>query len=276
MSHISIEQLLAAHPAAHKLLTDVLTDPHSTVTGDELVDEVFDVLVADAFQLIGERLRPESLSPAQAELLIRELSVFARYNSPFLHRAAKAVEGACLELAHEFERNRLEEGGERGKLPSHFILYSSAVGAELGLLVNGHLPERETETLIVLHDLLVASDCPSTICGGYYATEGVAIDETIMLRRITSRYAEAAIGKHLADLPRLTYYFELHLDEAHEAAEGDVSVEQGHIDGIARFIRQSDLFGLELPRVADGFLQILAGMFNWWDSLTQRVWEGAQ
>ncbi len=39
-----------------------------------------------------------------------------------------------------------EEGGERGQLPAHYILYTRALLADLGLLVNGHVPADETAT----------------------------------------------------------------------------------------------------------------------------------
>ena len=77
-------------------------------------------------------------------------------------------------------------------------------------------------------------------------------------------------------LPRLDYYYFLHLDEDHEAASVDgLSVEAAHIEGIARFIRESELFNLNLPQIRDGFLQIMEGMAHWWTELTSRSQEMA-
>lgn len=105
-------------------------------------------------------------------MYIEELSVFARYNAQFLKRAATTVEGFCPELAHELRRNHLEEGGERGKVPAHYVLYSNALLSDLGLLVNGHVPAPETHLLITLHQAMIDSHMPSSIAGSYYATRG--------------------------------------------------------------------------------------------------------
>jgi hypothetical protein len=78
-------------------------------------------------------------------------------------------------------------------------------------------------------------------------------------------------GRSGADLPNLGYYYDLHLDDEHEAASGGVSVETSHADGIGKFIRQSDIFNLKLPEICDGFLQIMEGMANWWTVLVVRA-----
>ncbi|MGH3692395.1 MAG: DUF3865 domain-containing protein [Pseudonocardiaceae bacterium] len=240
-------------------------------SGDSLVDDHLVPMIDWVFERITEEVSPQTLTAAQAELFIKELSVFARYNSQFLHRAATSVEGACFELAHEFRRNHLEEGGERGKIPAHYVLYSTALLSDLGLLVNGHVPAQETQTLLLLHDLLVTSHSPSTICGGYYATEGVAINETVLLKEITDRYGELMIGASGSALKKLDFYYSLHLDEEHEAASVDgLSVEAAHIEGIAKFIRQNRTFNLDLPQMCDGFLQIMGGMAQWWTELSLR------
>ncbi|MEV4124203.1 hypothetical protein [Nocardia sp. NPDC049707] len=99
----------------------------------------------------------------------------------------------------------------------------------------------------------------------------MAIDETVLLRAITDRYAALTVGAD-TELPHLDYYYSLHLDEGHEAAavEG-LSVEAAHIEGIARFIREYELFGLDLPQIVDGWLQILEGMSAWWSQLATRA-----
>jgi len=209
-----------------------------------------------------------TLSARAARHYILELSVFARFNSQFLRRAATSVEGFVFELAHELRRNHLEEGGERGKLPAHYVVYSSALLKDLDLMVNGHVPSSPTQMLVFLHHVLVDSHCPSTICGAYYATEGVAIDETRLLQQITNRYGDLTLGKVGAELPHLHYYYALHLDQEHEAASHGVSVEQGHMEGIARFIRDYRTYNLELPQICDGFLQMLEAMAAWWTLLS--------
>ncbi len=268
-----VDAYLQQHPETRAVIGRILRGRASDISGDMLVDEHLNPMIEWVFARIEAEVSPQTLTPIQALLFIQELSVFARYNAQFLRRAAESVEGACYELAQELRRNHLEEGGERGKLPAHYVLYSSALLTDLDILVNGRVPLPETETLLVLHDILVYSHCPSTICGGYYATEGVAISETLLLRAITSRYGQLVFGKGGADLPALHYYYSLHLDAEHEAATEGTAVELGHMEGIARFIRQSDAFHLELPRICDGFLQILEGMAHWWTALTLRCKE---
>ncbi|WP_036567926.1 DUF3865 domain-containing protein [Nocardia sp. BMG51109] len=273
MSVSKVQSYLDQHPATHTVISKVLRNGAADISGDELVDKHLVPVMDNVFAQITEEVSPETLTRDQAALYIRELSVFARYNADFLRRAADAVQGGCMELAHEFRRNHLEEGGERGKVPAHYTLYSGALLTDLGLLVNGHVPAPETVTLVSLHDWLVDGSSVSRICGGYYATEGVAINETVLLRSITDRYGRLAVGKASGQLPQLDYYYySLHLDEGHEAAtvEG-LSVEAAHIEGIARFIREYQLFGLDLPQIVDGWLQILDGMAHWWSGLTARA-----
>ncbi|WP_067904803.1 DUF3865 domain-containing protein [Nocardia vaccinii] len=265
-----VQGYLEHNPGTKAAITSVLLNTPE-VSGNDLVDKHMVPMVAALFEQITAEVSPAGLSKDQAALYIRELSVFARYNSDFLRQAADTVQGGCMELAHEFRRNHLEEGGERGKVPAHYTLYSGALLADLGLLVNGHLPAPETLTLVSLHDWLVIGSSVSRICGGYYATEGVAIDETELLRKITDRYAALTVGGG-TELPHLDYYYSLHLDESHEAAAVDgMSVEAAHIEGIARFIREYQLFGLDLSQILDGWLQILEGMTAWWSQLATRA-----
>ncbi|WP_159848636.1 DUF3865 domain-containing protein [Nocardia sp. CY41] len=270
MSTSKVHSYLDGHPETKAAITSILLN-QPAVSGDDLVDKHMAPMVAALFEQITAEVSPETLSKTQAAFYIQELSVFARYNSDFLRQAADTVQGGCMELAHEFRRNHLEEGGERGKVPAHYTLYSGALLADLGLLVNGHIPAPETATLVSLHDWLVIGSSVSRICGGYYATEGVAIDETELLRKITDRYAALTVGAE-ATTPNLDYYYSLHLDEGHEAAavEG-LSVEAAHIEGIARFIREYRTFGLDLPQIVDGWLQILEGMTFWWSQLATRA-----
>jgi hypothetical protein len=269
-----VHRYLDEAPSTRAAIEAVLLDRGDAPDGAALLDEYIDPMIEWVFARITEEVDAESLTQEQAHLFIVELSVFARFNSLFLYRAAASVEGGCFELAHELRRNHLEEGGERGKLPAHYVLYSGALLSDLGILVNGWVPAPETQTLLLLHDLLVSSHSPSTICGAYYATEGVAIAETILLRSITDRYGQLAGGRTGADLPRLQYYFDLHLNEAHEGASRGVSVEASHADGIGNFIRQSEVFNLKLPEICDGFLQIMEAMANWWTVLARRAREG--
>ena len=72
---------------------------------------------------------------------------------------------------------------------------------------------------------------------------GVAVAETEILRDITDRYGELTIQASGSDLTALDYYHRLHLDDDHEAA---------HIEGLARFIRTSDLYGIDLREALEG------------------------
>lgn len=243
-------------------------------SGDDLVDKHLTPMIAWVYGNIANQVAPSKLTEAQARMYIEELSVFARYNAQFLKAAATGVEGFCPEVAHELRRNHLEEGGERGKVPAHYVLYSNALLADLGLLVNGHVPAPETAQLVDAHQWMVGSHMPSLIAGSYYATEAVAIAETEILRDITNRYGELTIQCSGSELKNLHYYYDLHLDERHEATQVDgLSVEAAHIEGLARFIKQSELFHIDLPQAVDGFLQILEAMTHWWTQLAHRARE---
>jgi len=63
--------------------------------------------------------------------------------------------------------------------------------------------------------------------------------------------------------------------QSNGVALNGLSVEAAHIEGIARFIRESELFKLSLPQVRDGFLRIMEGMAHWWAWLTSRSQEVA-
>jgi hypothetical protein len=265
-----VETYLDAHPETRHYL-------HSTLmgklrSGDDLVDKHLAPMIDAVYRQIRDLVDPGTLTQAQARMYIEELAVFARYNAQFLKLAADTVAGFSPELAHELRRNYLEEGGERGKVPAHYVLYTNALLSDLGLLVNGHVPAPETATLVLLHQVLVNSHMPSIIAGGYYATEGVAIAETEILRDITNRYGQLTSGTSGKDLKALTYYYDLHLDEDHEAAQvGGLSVEAAHIEGLAQFIRKSELYGFDLPQATEGFLQIFNGMTHWWTQLAYRA-----
>ncbi len=228
-----VETYLDAHPETRHYL-------HSTLmgklrSGDDLVDKHLAPMIDAVYRQIRDLVDPGTLTQAQARMYIEEL-------------------------------------GERGKVPAHYILYTNALLSDLGLLVNGHVPAPETATLVLLHQVLVNSHMPGIIAGGYYATEGVAIAETEILRDITNRYGQLTSGTSGKDLKALTYYYDLHLDEDHEAAQvGGLSVEAAHIEGLAQFIRKSELYGLDLPQATEGFLQIFNGMTHWWTQLAYRA-----
>jgi hypothetical protein len=52
---------------------------------------------------------------------------------------------------------------------------------------------------------------------------------------------------------------------------GGLSVEAAHIEGLAQFIRKSDLYGFDLPQAVEGFLQIFNAMTHWWTQLAYRA-----
>ena len=137
-----VETYLDAHPETRHYL-------HSTLmgklrSGDDLVDKHLAPMIDNVYRPIRDLVDPGTLTQAQARMYIEELAVFARYNAQFLKLAADTVAGFSPELAHELRRNYLEEGGERGKVPAHYILYTNALLSDLGLLVNGHVPANET------------------------------------------------------------------------------------------------------------------------------------
>jgi hypothetical protein len=265
-----VEQHLDANPETRHFLYSTLLG--KTRSGDDLVERHLVPMIDRVYQHIRALVDPATLNAAQARMYIQELAVFARYNAQFLKLAADTVAGYSPELAHELRRNYLEEGGERGKVPAHYILYSNALLSDLGLLVNGHVPTDETAKLVLLHQVMVNSHMPSIIAGGYYATEGVAIAETEILRDITDRYGELTSDTSGPQLPALDYYYRLHLDDDHEASQVDgMSVEAAHIEGLAQFIRKSDLYGFDLPQALEGFLQIFGAMTHWWTQLADRA-----
>ncbi|MFF4205630.1 DUF3865 domain-containing protein [Streptomyces sp. NPDC001668] len=267
-----VQAYLKANPetriAVARTLQGDLTD------GTVLVDRHLKPMIDTVYAQIRDRVEPEKLTAAQAAMFIAELSVFARYNAAYLRQAAASVESYCPALAHELYRNFLEEGGEPGKVPAHYVLYSTALLSDLDLLVTGHVPAPETLMLLALHERMVNSHQPSAIAGGYYATEGVAIAETVLLRDITDRYGEVTIGRTGSQLESLDNYYRLHLDDGHDAAQvAGLSVEAAHIEGLAAFIRKSELFHLDLPQALTGFLEILRGMAQWWVQLAHRSQE---
>ncbi|ODA71619.1 DUF3865 domain-containing protein [Streptomyces sp. AVP053U2] len=267
-----VQAYLKAHPETQSAVNGTLLGKFTS--GTALVTAHLAPLVGWAYARIAEKVGAADLNERQARMYIEELSVFARYNAQYLKAAATAVEGYCPELAHELRRNHLEEGGERGKVPAHYVLYTNALLSDLGLLVNGHVPAPETETLVNLHQWMVGSHMPSHVAGAYYATEAVAIAETEILRDITNRYGELTIGRSGSELKALHYYYELHLDDEHEAAQvGGMSVEAAHIEGLARFIKESELFHIDLPQALDGWLTIMEGMTHWWAQLAHRASE---
>ncbi|MFF6772704.1 DUF3865 domain-containing protein [Streptomyces sp. NPDC012637] len=264
-----VEAYLKANPETRGYIHATLQGTRDS--GDDLVDKHLKPMIDTVYRQIRTLVDPGTLTAAQARMYIAELAVFARHNAQFLRLAAAQVFGSCPALGHEFDRNFLEEGGEPGKVPAHYILYTRALLADLGLLVNGHVPADETAKLVLQHQVLVNSHMTSLIAGGYYATEGVAVAETEILREITDRYGELTIQASGAELENLDNYYRLHLDEGHEAAKvGGMSVEEAHIEGLARFIRQSELFHLDLPQAVEGFLQIFNAMAHWWTQLAYR------
>jgi len=265
-----VQDFFNENPSSFEVFRGILADDKKfkDFNGSVLVYEHMNPMIDWSFNKIRYEVDASSLTKDEALFYIKELSVFARYNAQFLKCAADKTRDYVVELAHEFERNFLEEGGERGHIPSHFVLYSSALLKDLDILVNGHLPCSSTQTLVNLFHVLVNSHCPSTICGAYYSTEGVAIDETEILRDITNQYGNIHKGKTGKELVNLDYYYCLHLDEEHEAARGINSVEKDHMEGIAKFICEYKTYNLELPRICDGFLQMMEGMTMWWTMLS--------
>lgn len=250
-----IEEFFGKNSDAWDVLKGILSGQLNGYDGAKLV-YLMNRLIDYTFNAIEQEVSPASLSAPVLLHYINELGVFARHNSQFLKSAASHSLDAVPEMAAEFLRNFLEEGGNV-EIPAHYELYSSALLKDLDVNIVGHYPITCTSTLVQIVDLLSRSHSPSIICGAFYATEGVAIRETELLRDITRAYA-ALQGKTEADLPHLKFYYDLHLEQ---------SVEQGHIDGLARFICDYARFGLKLPQICDGFLQGMQAMTRWWTTL---------
>lgn len=266
-----VEEFFESHPQTIRLFSEAIAE-RCDVDGNLLVDMHFNPMIEWIYSRIRTEVSAEDLTNEEACFFIRELSVFARYNSQFLRRASRSVAQFCPELGHELMRNHLEEGGERGKLPAHFVIYSGALIKDLGLFVNGYVPQASsTRALIWMHDTIVNSHCPSTILGMYYATEAVATAETEELRRITNQLGRVKGRGSSVDLKNLDFYFRMHLDDNHQAASNGTAVETGHQEGIARFIRQHGLFHFEVPQIIDGFLQMLGPLVDQWTELCANV-----
>ena len=126
-----IQAYLKTHPETQSTVNGTLLGKFTS--GNSLVTAHLAPMVDWAYARIAEKVGAADLNEGQARMYIEELSVFARYNAQFLKAAATSVEGFCPELAHELRRNHLEEGGERGKVPAHYVLYTNALLADLGL-----------------------------------------------------------------------------------------------------------------------------------------------
>lgn len=261
-SHCEI--YLKSNPFTSDVLDKIIISGEKVVSGDELVNKHFNPMIEFLYKKIEQKVDASNLSIMEASFFIGELSVFARYNSTFLLRASETIRAYCPELSHELLRNFLEEGGERGKLPAHYVIYSGALLNDLGVRVNGWIPRAHTTlALTSIIDVLSWSHCPSTILGMYYAVEAVAISETEMLKSLTERIAFLK-SINIAEQGNLNFYYEMHLDELHEAASDGLSVELGHQEGIAYFIRNSEQFNFSQPQIVDGFLQMLNLFVEQW------------
>ena len=262
-----VDEFLDNNPHAWQAMASVLCGD-SKLSGDRLIDEHLNPMIDEIYGPLSRFVDSDNLTLSAATFFIRELSVFARYNSYFLRSAAEAVSGFCPEFGHELMRNYLEEGGERGKIPAHSIMYSTALMKDLDVRVTGYMPrDPATCTLVWMHDVIVAGKCPSTILGMYYATEAVATPEIEELRRLTNRIGRLSGRGTDEELTNIHYWISLHLDSEHEASYQGQAVEAAHREGIGRFIRQHDAFNFSLPQVLDGFLQILSPLAQQWQAL---------
>ena len=265
-----VDEFLSAKPLTASLFDEIISSGRAVVGGDVLVNEHFNPMVEWIYDRISESVNASSLEVDQVKLFIGELSVFARYNSTFLLRAADTMRAFCPELAQELTRNLLEEGGERGKLPAHYVIFTGALIKDLAFRVNGWMPRaRSTQTLVSLIDILAWSNCPSTVLGMYYATEAVATRETEQLRELTNQFGTLRGLDIEQNLPHLDFYYDMHLDPEHDAASDGVAVETGHQEGIAYFVTNADTFNFLQPQIVDGFLQMLNPFVDQWSELCQ-------
>jgi Domain of Unknown Function with PDB structure (DUF3865) len=250
-----IESFFNENNDSLKVFQGILTGCSQDFSGEELVLHM-NLMIKYVFDMIDQETSSTSLSSSALLHYINELGVFARHNSQFLKSASLHSIDCVPEMAAEFIRNFLEEGGNI-EIPAHYELYSSALLKDLDINIVGHYPTTSTNEVVHIIDLLSRSHSPGIICGAFYATEGVAIRETELLQSITNAYAKLN-GKTMKDLPNLKFYYDLHLDHG---------VEQGHISGIAKFICNYKRYGLKLPQVCEGFLQGMQAMTMWWSNL---------
>lgn len=263
-----VDEYLILHPSTSEVFNETIVAGCGVVSGTELVEQHFDPMIDWIYSRIRDLVFASNLGIEEAKMYIGELSIFARYNSTLLLRAAEAVRGFCPELSHELTRNFLEEGGDRGKLPAHYVIFTGALIHDLGFRVNGWFPQvSATLALTAIIDLLAWSHCPSTVLGMYYATEAVAVDETKQLMEVTNRLGELLKRGTGPELEKLDFYYRMHLDDAHEAATDGVPVEQGHQEGISRFIKDCETFGFMQPQIIDGFLQMIYPFSNQWTEI---------
>ncbi len=267
-----VDAFFEQHPETSSLFNATIGEGKALVSGRELVENHFDPMVLWIYERIAKTVDATNLSADEARYYIGEISVFARYNSTLLLRAADTMRGYSPELAQELTRNYLEEGGERGKLPAHYVIFSGALAKDLDFRVNGWTPRTMTTlALSSIIDILAWSHCPSTILGMYYATEAVAISETEQMRDITNRLGHLLGKGSNESLENLDFYYRMHLDESHDAATDGVAVEQGHQEGIARFIKDADTFHFLQPQIIDGFLQMLYPFSDQWIEITSLI-----
>ena len=264
-----VDECLSARPETASLFDEIISSGRAIVGGDVLVNEHFNPMVEWIYDKISESVNVRSLKVDQVKLFIGELSIFARYNSTFLLRAADTMRAFCPELAQELTRNFLEEGGERGKLPAHYVIFTGALIKDLGFRVNGWMPRaNSTQTLLSLIDILAWSNCPSTVLGMYYATEAVATRETELLRDLTNQFRSLRSIDIEQKLPHLDFYYNMHLDPKHDAASTGVAAETGHQEGIAYFVKNASTFNFLQPQIVDGFLQMLSPFSDQWTELS--------
>lgn len=150
-----VDECLNAKPETASLFDQIISSGHAVVGGDVLVNEHFNPMIKWIYDKISDSVNADTLDAEQVRLFIGEISIFARYNSTFLLRTADTVRTFCPELAQELTRNLLEEGGERGKLPAHYVIFTGALIKDLAFRVNGWMPRaRATQTLLSLIDIL--------------------------------------------------------------------------------------------------------------------------
>jgi hypothetical protein len=182
-----IAKFFNENPDSLDVFQEILSKTLHSFNGEELVHHM-NRMIEYVFDIIEKEISPSSLPDSVLLYYMNELSVFARHNSQFLKSAAAHSMDVVPELASEFIRNFLEEGGNV-EIPAHYELYSSALLKDLDVNIVGHYPISCTSELVQIIDLLSRSHSPSIICGAFYATEGVAIRETKLLQDITNTYS---------------------------------------------------------------------------------------
>ena len=220
----------------------------------------FEAEVRSLFSLAKKKLRVDEACAEQLELCILDYSVTSREHPRFLEEIL-ARSGSVKELHAEVERNLDEERGVPGDKP-HYQLFKHGLEETLGLNVMGFKPSSSTQRYVETMLLFAGSDNPSVLCGTLLAAEACAVEELILMRRMTDRYLKLTDGASIAAKCSLSKFYDLHLG----------GVEQLHRDNLGDMSHNSTF---DQDVVQASFLATINIMRIWWHGMATWSWGGA-